>query len=241
MGDFNPPHPVRKVAIPDHLWDAFEEMARQMGSERDGLINQALFMFARLNGFLEVSSRRKTPVPAQPTLNSKVAAAAPGRAAPLRSTGPAADPVSPTIGTPVLGKEDLKSDLDDLASLGEVDTGAPDGTPDDPLDILDRQLPEEDHSGSGDQLYLMAESGALDRIAKDRFVIGRGKHCDFIINSGKVSREHAVIVRDEGAYYIEDLGSSNGTWFNKQRIKRKQVEDGDEFFICNERIKLVLR
>ena len=113
---------------------------------------------------------------------------------------------------------------------------------DDPLDILDRQLPEdEERSGSGDQLYLMAESGALDRIAKDRFVIGRGKHCDFIINSGKVSREHAVIVRDDGAYFIEDLGSSNGTWFNKQRIKRKQVEDGDEFFICNEKIKLVLR
>jgi hypothetical protein len=236
MGDFNPPHPVRKVAIPDHLWEAFEEMARQMGSERDGLINQALFMFARLNGFLEVASRRKTPVPAQPTLNNRVAAAAPARTAPLRSTGP--ESVAPTIGTPVLGKEDL----DDLASLGEVDTGAPDGSPDDPLDILERQLPEdEEQSGSGGQLYLMAENGALDRIAKDRFVIGRGKHCDFIINSGKVSREHAVIVRDDGAYYIEDLGSSNGTWFNKQRIKRKQVEDGDEFFICNEKIKLVLR
>jgi len=235
MGDFNPPHPVRKVAIPDHLWEAFEEMAREMGSERDGLINQALFMFARLNGFLEVASRRKTPVPAQPTLNHRVAAAAPSRSGPLRSA-PSIDPVAPTLGTPILGK----GDLDDLASLGEVDTGAPDGTPGDPLDILDRPLPDDD-SGAGGQLYLMAESGALDRIAKDRFVIGRGKHCDFIINSGKVSREHAVIVRDEGAYYIEDLGSSNGTWFNKQRIKRKQVEDGDEFFICNEKIKLVLR
>ena len=225
------------MAIPDHLWDAFEEMAKQMGSERDGLINQALFMFARLNGFLEVSSRLKTPVPAQPTLNHRVAAASPSRGGALRSTG-AADAVAPTIGTPILGKDDL----DDLASLGEVDTGAPDGTPDDPLDILDRQLPEdEERSGSGGQLYLMAESGDLDRIAKDRFVIGRGKHCDFVINSGKVSREHAVIVRDDGDYFIEDLGSSNGTWFNKQRIKRQQVEDGDEFFICNEKIKLVLR
>jgi len=234
MGDLNPPHPVRKVAIPDHLWDAFEEMAEQMGSERDRLINQALFMFARLNGFLEVASGRKTAGTPLPAPNPRVAATAPARAAPLRSTS-AAEAIAPTIGTPILGKDEL----DDLSSLGEVDTGAPDGTPGDPLDILDRPLDEA--SGSGAQLYLVAENGALDRIAKDRFVIGRGKHCDFIINSGKVSREHAVIVRDDGAYFIEDLGSSNGTWFNKQRIKRKQVEDGDEFFICNEKIKLVLR
>lgn len=238
MGDYNPPHPLRKVGIPDYLWDAFEEMAQQMGSERDGLVNQALFMFARLNGFLEVSTRRKTPVPAQPTLNHRVAAATPGRTAPLRAAASSAAAAAPTLGTPVLSA----ADLDDLASLGEVDTGAPDGTPDDPLDILERQGADDaESSGAGDQLYLMAESGQLDRIGKDRFVIGRGKHCDFIINSGKVSREHAVIVRDDGAYYIEDLGSSNGTWFNKQRIKRKQVEDGDEFFICNEKIKLVLR
>jgi hypothetical protein len=234
MGDLNPPHPVRKVAIPDHLWDALEEMAEQMGTERDGLISQALFMFARLNGFLEGVGRRQVPGASPPAPGKRGSASAAARTGALRTTSPA-DAVAPTIGTPVLGKDDL----DDLASLGEVDTGAPDGTPGDPLDILDRPLDEE--SGSGGQLYLVAENGTLDRIGKDRFVIGRGKHCDFIINSGKVSREHAVIVQDEGAYFIEDLGSSNGTWFNKQRIKRKQVEDGDEFFICNEKIKLVLR
>jgi pSer/pThr/pTyr-binding forkhead associated (FHA) protein len=87
----------------------------------------------------------------------------------------------------------------------------------------------------------MAEGGELDKIAKERFVIGRGKHCDFVINSGKVSREHAVIVREGEEYFIEDLGSSNGTWFNKQRIKRRKVEDGDEYYICSEKIKLVMR
>ena len=45
-----PPH---KVGIADHIWEMFEEMASQMGSDRDALINQAMFMFARLNGFNE--------------------------------------------------------------------------------------------------------------------------------------------------------------------------------------------
>src|SRR5262245_38161036 len=45
--------PPRKVGIADHIWELFEEMASQMGSDRDALINQAMFMFARLNGFNE--------------------------------------------------------------------------------------------------------------------------------------------------------------------------------------------
>ena len=58
--------PARKVGIADHLWETFEEMAQQMGSDRDALINQALFMFARLNGFIEVggkASRAEAPAP----------------------------------------------------------------------------------------------------------------------------------------------------------------------------------
>src|SRR6476620_1008706 len=55
MMEQNPARPARKVAIADHIWDAFEEMAAQMGTDRDGLVNQAMLMFARLNGFLEAA------------------------------------------------------------------------------------------------------------------------------------------------------------------------------------------
>ena len=44
-----------------------------------------------------------------------------------------------------------------------------------------------------------------------------------------------------GDYFLQDLDSSNGTWFNKQRIKRRKIEDGDEYFICSEKVKFVYR
>src|SRR6478609_9236636 len=58
MMEQNSARPARKVAIADHIWDVFEDMAQQMGVDRDGLINQAMFMFARLNGFMETSVGR---------------------------------------------------------------------------------------------------------------------------------------------------------------------------------------
>ena len=131
----------------------------------------------------------------------------------------------------IKGKNNQSQNLDD---------SVPEAPADDDMGGVDVEEPSAD-SGAGPALYLMAEGGELDRIAKDRFVIGRGKHCDFVINSGKVSREHAVILRDGNEFFIEDLGSSNGTWFNKQRIKRRKVEDGDEYFICSEKVKLVFR
>jgi hypothetical protein len=236
--------PARKVAIADHIWDAFEQMSSAMGTDRDGLINQAMFMFARLNGFLEASGREANGAPRSRTMS-------PGVLAPVQSSvsgarGPQRllddkpsasqklddDPVRREVAERVL---ETAAELERMikgkngsseASNGSVGAAEPSG------------VGEADEGGN---LYLMAEGGDMDKIAKDRFVIGRGKHCDFVINSGKVSREHAVIVREGSDYFIEDLGSSNGTWFNKQRIKRRKIEDGDEYFICSEKIKLVMR
>lgn len=90
-------------------------------------------------------------------------------------------------------------------------------------------------------LVIVREDGAEVPVEKERFVIGRGRHCDLVIDSGKVSREHAAVVREDGGWTIEDLGSSNGTWFRRERISRRRLEDGDEYFVSVERVRCVLR
>lgn len=242
--------PPRKVAIADHIWQAFEDMANQMGSDRDALINQAMFMFARLNGFLEgagggsgAAARPANGTPPRPAARPAPAAAPPALR-PVQQQPQAGslddDPVRRQVQEKVL---ETAAELERL--IKSKNQGAqPDHSAESADGGFDNEVDVDmggAEAGGAPALYMMLEGGELDRIAKDRFVIGRGKHCDFVINSGKVSREHAVIVRDGGEFFIEDLGSSNGTWFNKQRIKRRKVEDGDEYFICSEKVKFVYR
>ena len=90
-------------------------------------------------------------------------------------------------------------------------------------------------------LVVVREDGTTLEVAKERFLIGRGRHCDLVIDSAKISREHAAIFRDGAGWSIEDLGSSNGTWHRRERIDRRRIQDGDEFFVCSEKIRCVLR
>lgn len=54
-------------------------------------------------------------------------------------------------------------------------------------------------------------------------------------SDAKVSRRHARIVRDNGSYYIEDLGSTNGTYVNRGRRllpgNAQPLSDGDELIV----------
>lgn len=48
--------------------------------------------------------------------------------------------------------------------------------------------------------------------------VGRAPHCGVAVEHPSVSKEHARLVRDEGGLRVEDLGSTNGTFVNGQKV-----------------------
>ena len=71
---------------------------------------------------------------------------------------------------------------------------------------------------------------------KDRTLMGRNASCDVVFpaNDFAVSREHACLVRDKGKFFLEDLGSRNGTYLNDSKIAGRVVlKDSDKIKICD--------
>jgi FHA domain-containing protein len=233
----------RTLLIRDDLWEALGAMAAEMGCDRDALVNQALHTFARLNGFLLPADLARLAALLRPAESSRIQAApAAGseRPAPLSHEG--AGRVVELVG--VLDASGMPRPLTapppiEVSGVSEVPEASAPGL------SLPGQEPAPRDPGvaapASRALVLLAGSRELARVLKDRFLIGRGKHCDLVIHSGKVSREHAVITRQGRDYFIEDLGSSNGTWFEKRRISRRQIEEGDEYYISAEKLSCSFR
>jgi hypothetical protein len=73
-----------------------------------------------------------------------------------------------------------------------------------------------------------------------RTLIGRSPECDVFLDDVTVSRRHAEIVQEGGAYVIRDLGSLNGTFVNRHRIESSQLADDDEVLIGKYRMTFLL-
>jgi hypothetical protein len=69
------------------------------------------------------------------------------------------------------------------------------------------------------------ESIALD---EEHITIGRRPDADLFLDDVTVSRDHAVLVRRAADYWLDDCGSLNGTYVNRQRIESQRLQDGDE-------------
>ena len=60
-----------------------------------------------------------------------------------------------------------------------------------------------------------------------RCTVGRDPGADFTLDDTLVSRRHFRVLQEGGVYWVEDLGSTNGTLINGRRSQRVQLVDGD--------------
>ncbi len=74
-----------------------------------------------------------------------------------------------------------------------------------------------------------------------RVGIGRHESNDIQLPSRAVSNFHAEILKEDGALVIRDLGSTNGTRVNGERVDRSPVSPGDSIRIGNHVLSLQLR
>lgn len=72
-----------------------------------------------------------------------------------------------------------------------------------------------------------AQLGQVLKLAQQAHRVGRANDCEIWLSDDGVSRKHATITFENGAYSIEDTGSANGTFVGGQKVERATLRDGD--------------
>ncbi|HXX99535.1 MAG TPA: FHA domain-containing protein [Candidatus Limnocylindrales bacterium] len=81
------------------------------------------------------------------------------------------------------------------------------------------------------------DNGSVLRLTKPRVVIGR-KGSDFALNDPEVSRHHCVLEVRDRFVNLKDLDSTNGTFFERERVRAAVLQDGAEFRVGSTLIRI---
>jgi hypothetical protein len=95
---------------------------------------------------------------------------------------------------------------------------------------------------------IVLDAAASDRPAGQAMVldavsgVGRDLDNEVVLNDATVSARHAVVLRRDGSWWVEDLGSTNGTWLNARRLEPELpalLRSGDVLQFGAVRLRLV--
>jgi hypothetical protein len=137
----------------------------------------------------------------------------------------------------------IEVDFDDSIDIdwGETENNLPENNPPETelwrdyttvFQDQDKTNSPEESLGSRNLRYILEiidgpDNGKVITLDGDNIYIGRHAQCGLVINDPEVSRRHIKMMRGKEGWLIDDLGSTNGTFINGQRISRYLVSPGD--------------
>lgn len=78
-------------------------------------------------------------------------------------------------------------------------------------------------------------------LADDVTIVGRQEGvCDIVIDKKSISKVHCILARTDGLIFVRDVGSTNGTKVNGQKIVRGALLPNDEISFASERFRVHL-
>ena len=102
-----------------------------------------------------------------------------------------------------------------------------------PHDSLDTVLQEGFIVGETDGAWC----DVFPLFAATKLTVGREGHNDVVTSDVRCSREHCVFRKLNDHWYVDDLGSSNGTFVNGNRVERTQkLRPGDRITVASQKL-----
>ncbi len=81
------------------------------------------------------------------------------------------------------------------------------------------------------------EKGKVHKLTKPRVVLGR-QGSDIPLNDAEISRYHCVLEVRETYINLKDMDSTNGTFYDEERVRAAMLQDGAEFRIGTSLIRV---
>lgn len=165
----------------------------------EGLVNQAVFNWAKLHGYV------------QPGIQG-----------------------APAVDEPETGRVSV---VDEPEADWSLASGASFSSPNLEPPVVDHTAPS---MPKQKRLVLVLKDREVV-IDSERFLVGRDVSCDLTIEAPRISRQHAIIHVLRDGIELEDLGSSNGTWYEGERIEKRKLSHGDEIHFGDVPVRLEIR
>jgi hypothetical protein len=83
------------------------------------------------------------------------------------------------------------------------------------------------------------QGGEFPIVPEKQIIVGRSSDLDMVLVEDMVSRKHAKIAMQSDQIWIEDFGSTNGTFVNGEKITRARLKEGDRVLIGTSILKVI--